>query len=59
MYVQGFNIIVKQNCKGRLPYKITSILYTDGQTHGRTRGQKDRQADLSITPKAFVLREYD
>ena len=37
----------------------TSILYTDGLTHGQTDTWMDRQADSSLPLKTFILPGYN
>ena len=37
----------------------TSILYTDGPTHGQTDTWMDRQADSSLPLKTFILPGYN
>ena len=37
----------------------TSILYTDGLTHGQTDKWMDRKADSSLPLKTFILSGYN
>ena len=49
-------IQLKQNCRRTSPYKITSILFTDG--HMDTWTDTDRQADSSMRPQNICLRGH-